>query len=61
MLIAPLCGLPYAILGKMILPGTLCGPATGFDGYEAAFVNFRLIASDVWSTAKTVRVLSTLK
>ena len=33
----------------------------GFDGYEAAFVNFRLMASDVWSTAQTVKVISTLR
>jgi nicotinamidase-related amidase len=33
----------------------------GFDGYEAAFVNFRLIASDVWSMAKAVHMLSTAK
>lgn len=31
-----------------------------FDGYEAASVNFRLMASDVGSTAQTVPVLSTL-
>jgi biuret amidohydrolase len=40
---------------------TAAAKLPGFDGYEAAFVNFRLIASDVWSTAHTVRVLSTLK
>lgn len=26
----------------------------GFDGYEAAFVNYRMIASDVWSTSVAV-------
>lgn len=26
----------------------------GFDGFEAAFVNFRMIASDVWSTGEAV-------
>jgi nicotinamidase-related amidase len=33
----------------------------GFDGYEAAFVNYRFLASDVWSTAETVTKLATLK
>ena len=39
---------------------TAAAKLPGFDGYEAAFVNFRLMASDVWSTAHTARVLSTL-
>lgn len=26
----------------------------GFDGFEAAFVNYRMIASDVWSTTQAV-------
>ena len=26
----------------------------GFDGFEAAFVNYRMIASDVWSTSVAV-------
>ncbi len=30
-------------------------------GYEAAYVNFRLIASDIWNTASAVKVLSSLK
>jgi len=40
---------------------TAAAKLPGFDGYEAAFVNFRLIASDVWSTAQTVEILSSLK
>ena len=40
---------------------TAAAKLPGFDGYEAAFVNFRLIASDVWSTAQTVQIISTLK
>ena len=33
----------------------------GYDGYEAAFVNYRFLASDVWSTAETVKKLIALK
>lgn len=33
----------------------------GFDGYEAAFVNYRFLASDVWSTAETTVRLARLK
>ena len=40
---------------------TAAAKLPGFDGYEAAFVNFRLIASDVWSTAQTVKIISALK
>ena len=40
---------------------TAAAKLPGFDGYEAAFVNFRLMASDVSSTAYAARVLSTLK
>ena len=32
----------------------------GYDGFEAAFVNYRMIASDVWSTAETIPRLSAL-
>lgn len=32
----------------------------GYDGFEAAFVNYRMIASDVWSTAETVQKLQQL-
>jgi nicotinamidase-related amidase len=40
---------------------TAAAKLPGFDGYEAAFVNFRLMASDVWSTAEAVKILSDLK
>ncbi len=33
----------------------------GYDGYEAAFVNYRFVASDVWSTAETASKLGNLK
>jgi nicotinamidase-related amidase len=39
---------------------TAAAKLPGFDGYEAAFVNFRLIASDVLSTAQAVKTLSSL-
>jgi nicotinamidase-related amidase len=29
----------------------------GYDGYQAALVNFRMIASDVWDTARAVRAI----
>jgi nicotinamidase-related amidase len=45
----------------VVTDATAAAKLPGFDGYEAAFVNFRMIASDVWSTAQTVRTLSTLK
>ncbi len=45
----------------VVTDATAAAKLPGFDGYEAAFVNFRLIASDVWSTAQTVKLLSTLK
>ena len=32
----------------------------GYDGFEAAFVNYRMIASDVWSTAETTLKLAGL-
>lgn len=45
----------------VVTDATAAAKLPGFDGYEAAFVNFRLIASDVWSTAQTVKILSALK
>lgn len=44
----------------MVTDGTAAVKLLGFDGYEAAFVNFRLMASDVWSTAESVRKLAGL-
>ncbi|MBI4906586.1 MAG: cysteine hydrolase [Acidobacteria bacterium] len=38
----------------VVTDATAAAKLPGFDGYEAAFVNFRLMASDVWSTAQTV-------
>jgi nicotinamidase-related amidase len=30
----------------------------GYDGFEAAFVNYRMIASDVWSTSESVNMIA---
>lgn len=40
---------------------TAAAKLPGYDGYEAAFVNYRMIASDVWSTEETVEKLSALE
>jgi nicotinamidase-related amidase len=40
---------------------TAAAKLPGYDGYEAAFVNYRMMASDVWSTAETVKKLSNLR
>ena len=40
---------------------TAAAKLPGYDGYEAAFVNYRMIASDVWSTQETVAKLAALK
>jgi nicotinamidase-related amidase/YHS domain-containing protein len=37
---------------------TAAAKLPGYDGYEAAFVNYRMIASDVWSTAETVGAIA---
>ena len=39
---------------------TAAAKLPGYDGYEAAFVNYRMIASDVWSTAEAVEKLTAL-
>lgn len=38
----------------VVADATAAAKVPGFDGYEAAFVNYRMIASDVWSTADAV-------
>ena len=45
----------------VVTDATAAAKLPGFDGYEAAYVNFRLMASDVWSTAETVKTISSLK
>lgn len=44
----------------VVTDATAAAKLPGFDGYEAAYVNFRLIASDIWNTAETVKKLSSL-
>ncbi len=39
----------------VVADATAAAQLPGFDGYEAAFINFRMIASDVWSTQHTVK------
>lgn len=39
---------------SVVTDATAAAKLPGFDGYEAAFVNFRLMASDVWSTSQAV-------
>ncbi|MFA6954444.1 MAG: cysteine hydrolase [Thermoanaerobaculia bacterium] len=45
----------------VVTDATAAAKLPGFDGYEAAFVNFRMLASDVWSTSQTAKILSTMK
>lgn len=42
----------------VVTDATAAAKLPGFDGYEAAYVNFRMMASDVWSTEQTVRALA---
>lgn len=42
----------------VVADATAAAKVPGFDGYEAAFVNYRMIASDVWSTAEAVTAIS---
>lgn len=44
----------------VVTDATAAAKLPGYDGYEAAYVNFRLIASDIWNTAETVQKLSSL-
>lgn len=40
---------------------TAAAKLPGYDGNEAAFVNYRMMASDVWSTAEAVKKIEGLK
>jgi nicotinamidase-related amidase len=40
---------------------TAAAKLPGYDGYEAAFVNYRMLASDVWSTDEAVAKLKSLR
>lgn len=44
----------------VVADSTAAAKLPGYDGFEAAFVNYRMIASDVWSTTETVEKLSSL-
>jgi len=44
----------------VVADATAAAKLPGFDGFEAAFVNYRMIASDVWSTNQAVQALSRL-
>jgi len=39
----------------VVADATAAAQLPGYDGYEAAFINFRMIASDVWSTREAVQ------
>jgi biuret amidohydrolase len=45
----------------VVTDATAAAKLPGFDGYEAAYANFRMIASDVWSTEQTVKTLGALR
>ncbi|WP_169975512.1 cysteine hydrolase [Tautonia rosea] len=40
---------------------TAAAQIPGYDGYEAAIINFRFLASDLWSTSEAVERLAELK
>ena len=42
----------------VVADATAAAKLPGYDGYEAAFVSFRFIASDVWSTEHAINVMS---
>jgi biuret amidohydrolase len=44
----------------VVADATAAAQFPGFDGYEAAFVNYRMLASDVWSTAETVQSIASM-
>jgi len=39
----------------VVADATAAAKLPGYDGFEAAFVNYRMIASDVWSTQEAVK------
>jgi nicotinamidase-related amidase len=45
----------------VVADATAAAKLPGYDGFEAAFVNYRMMASDVWSTSETVERLSRRK
>ena len=45
----------------IVSDATAAAKLPGYDGFEAAFVNYRMIASDVWSTEEAVAKISAAK
>lgn len=45
----------------VVSDATAAAKLPGYDGYEAAFVNFRMIASDVWGTDEAVKRIRAAK
>tara|TARA_R110002049_G_scaffold305056_3_gene501076 strand:- start:17568 stop:18308 length:741 start_codon:yes stop_codon:yes gene_type:complete len=50
-------GFEVAVVGD----ATAAAQIPGFDGYEAAMINFRFLASDLWSTDESIERLLELK
>ena len=51
-------------IGKALIvvgDATAAAQIPGFDGYEAAIINFRFLASDLWSTGEAAERLAELK
>jgi pimeloyl-ACP methyl ester carboxylesterase/nicotinamidase-related amidase len=44
----------------VVADATAAAKLPGYDGFEAAFVNYRMIASDVWSTAEAAKKLGVI-
>ncbi len=42
----------------IVADATAAAKLPGYDGFEAAFVNYRMIASDVWSTDEAVEKIA---
>jgi nicotinamidase-related amidase len=45
----------------VVSDATAAAKFPGYDGYEAAFVNYRMIASDVWGTDEAVAKIGAVK
>jgi len=50
-------GFEVAVVGD----ATAAAQIPGYDGYEAAIINFRFLASDLWSTGETASRLAELR
>ncbi len=45
----------------VVSDATAAAKLPGYDGFEAAFVNYRMIASDVWSTSEAIDKIQAAK